>query len=149
MNKKSVEERFWEKVDKNYDDGCWKWLGAKDSMGYGQMMINKRSTKAHRFSWELHQEKIPDGTHVLHKCDVRNCVRPDHLFLGTHQDNMRDMINKNRCPSRIKLTSNDVRLIRKAYFENNQRVVVLSKLFDVHRATIYAVLDGTNWGHVE
>lgn len=78
------------------NSGCWLWIGACDSVGYGNFRIKNKSWKAHRFSWTIHNGIIPDGLFVLHKCDVRPCINPNHLFLGTHLDNMRDMHAKGR-----------------------------------------------------
>lgn len=91
-----LDERFWEKVDKTGD--CWLWTSPPRSGGYGGIgePITGRMLAAHRVSWELHYGPIPDGLCVLHQCDVRLCVRPDHLFLGTKQDNTQDMIAKSR-----------------------------------------------------
>lgn len=96
--KRPVEERFWEKVEKLTD--CWVWTAGTDDKGYGRI-LNKRKehggeTRAHRLSWILHNGPIPTGLYVLHKCDNPPCVRPDHLFLGTNLDNMRDMKEKGR-----------------------------------------------------
>ena len=72
------EERFWEKVEKT--ETCWLWTAAKYPGGYGVFGIHPKVMKAaHRFSWELANGPIPEGLWVLHKCDVRHCVRPDHL----------------------------------------------------------------------
>ena len=91
-----VEERFWEKVQKT--DGCWLWTGATIAAGYGELAVGqpRKPLRAHRLSWEMHHGPIPEGLLVLHHCDVRNCVRPEHLFLGTHQDNMADAYAKGR-----------------------------------------------------
>lgn len=95
-------ERFWKNVKKT--DGCWKWLGAKPSSRYGGMLFGKKHLLAHRISWTLHFGEIPNGMLVCHHCDNGLCVRPDHLFLGTQADNMRDMISKGRKKNRV-LTS--------------------------------------------
>ena len=93
----TVEERFWRKVARS-DDGCWLWTGWTNPSGYGVFDVarNDRGHRAHRFAWKLSHGPIAAGLHVLHKCDVRNCVNPDHLYLGTHQDNMRDRTVRGR-----------------------------------------------------
>lgn len=77
--------------------GCWIWIGWADSKGYGKLHIDGgRRQAAHRFFWEAAHGKIQSGLHVLHRCDVPACVNPDHLFLGTHKDNMEDCARKGR-----------------------------------------------------
>lgn len=90
---KTLEERFWEKVLITPFYECWEWLGSKDKDGYGYF---GHKDKAHRFSWKINNGVIPHKIHVLHKCDNPSCVRPQHLFLGTHEDNMKDMAKKGR-----------------------------------------------------
>jgi hypothetical protein len=94
--RKSLEEYFWLRVKKT--DGCWLWTGRKAYWGYGsvQLYAGAPRTGAHRASWQIHYGKIPEGLWVLHKCDNPQCVRPDHLFLGTNTDNMRDCWAKGR-----------------------------------------------------
>jgi hypothetical protein len=94
----TVEQRFWSKVSKS--NQCWLWTANALPAGYGKFTLRvdgrQRTLLAHRFSWLLTRGEIPEGQQVLHKCDNPSCVRPDHLFLGTQQDNVDDMIKKGR-----------------------------------------------------
>jgi len=99
----SLADRFWQKVEKS--DGCWTWRGALQTNGYGKIYVCRKpgtttkttiSMPAHRASWVIHFGDIPTGMSVLHRCDNPLCVRPDHLFLGDHTDNMRDCAAKGR-----------------------------------------------------
>ena len=94
------ECRFWAKVAKT-EDGCWNWIASKRHKGYGAFCYHREDGtlvqgRAHRYSWEIHNGDIPDGMFVLHSCDNPACVNPDHLFLGTNQDNVDDMMRKGR-----------------------------------------------------
>jgi hypothetical protein len=94
---RTQEERFYQKVEQPpYSAACWIWLAAKSPQGYGHFFFNGRVDKAHRASWEIHNGAIPDDLMVLHKCDNPRCVNPEHLFLGTHQDNADDKMRKGR-----------------------------------------------------
>lgn len=98
----SVRGDFWSHVQKS--DGCWEWVGARNPNGYGNHHAQGRTRKAHRVSWEMEYGPIPEGMLVLHRCDNPPCVRPDHLFLGTQRDNLRDAIAKGRwnSPKRVR-----------------------------------------------
>lgn len=102
----NVEARFWQQVQKT--DTCWLWMGKVHNAGYGTFYIGRyREITTHTFSWTMHFGPIPAGQCVLHECDVRNCVRPDHLFLGTRTDNMRDAAAKGRMRNRRRLTADE------------------------------------------
>lgn len=93
-----IEDRFWSFVIQ-HPTGCWEWAGSKTKWGYGRLGGPGRAGKeerAHRVSWSIHFGPIPDVLFVCHKCDNPECTRPDHLFLGTHTDNMNDCISKRR-----------------------------------------------------
>jgi hypothetical protein len=89
-----LETRFWAKVDTSGD--CWIWTASKDRKGYGQMLVNCKPHRAHRLSWILHNGEIPEGGHCLHHCDNPACVNPEHLYIGSHSDNMQDMVRRGR-----------------------------------------------------
>lgn len=88
-----IPEKFWRKVRKTR--GCWVWTACCAS-GYGSLRVGSRMVGAHRASYILHKGKIPRGLFVLHKCDNKKCVNPQHLFVGTQKRNMDDMRRKGR-----------------------------------------------------
>jgi len=102
INKKpDVRTRFFKKIEIITESGCWIWMGTLNNNGYGVISRDGKNVSVHRVSWELHNSKIPkgDGYHgicVLHSCDVPCCVNPNHLFIGTHSDNMKDKVYKGR-----------------------------------------------------
>jgi hypothetical protein len=94
-----IEDRFWAKVEPEPNSGCWIWVGTRAYKDYGYIRGSGEWAAmigAHRVSWELHNGAIPDGLHVLHRCDNPWCVNPDHLFLGSSKDNHWDAALKGR-----------------------------------------------------
>lgn len=113
----SLVERFEEKYEPS-PNGCWEWTASLNQRsGYGQFRLRGSMVHAHRVSWELYRSPINIGLHVLHRCDNRRCVNPEHLFLGTNDDNMADMVAKGRQAKGVrhgsaKLTPSQVAEIR-------------------------------------
>ena len=121
--------------------GCWRWLGKIRI--YGMMTVNRESVGAHRVSWELHKGPIPEGDHVLHRCDNPTCVNPEHLFLGTRADNTIDMILKGR-GKKAKLTREDVLAIR----ADPRGCKKLARVYGVHPTQITRLRSGEQWAFV-
>ena len=143
-------DRFEAKVHKSGD--CHEWTASFGNSGYGQFYFNCQKFSAHRKAYELYHGAIPEGMFVLHKCDNKKCVNPDHLFLGTHKENMQDKTVKGRQVKgsaivQAVLTEPQVaeikRLLREKTVHNK-----IAKEFGVSRATISMINNGTNWRHV-
>jgi hypothetical protein len=156
MNNKrtSLKERFLQKI-RNDDNGCWIWTGRIKENGYGEINPGGRSSPvyAHRVSYELFKGQIPEGMYVLHKCDVRECVNPDHLFLGTAEDNTADMMRKGRGKYiarkgedcyQAELTEENVHEIRHRY-ANGETKASIAKDFNVCAKHIYNVATKRSW----
>jgi hypothetical protein len=117
------------------------------------MRVAQRNVRAHRVSWELAHGAIPDELHVLHRCDVRACVRPDHLYLGTHTDNVADRDNKGRQPrgernGLAKLTPEQVRTMRAEYAAGGISQPALAKRYGIAHGTIEAIVHHRSWKHL-
>lgn len=149
--KKDDEARFWVKVAKS--DGCWTWTAGRHEYGYG--VFGDRNHKviyAHRYSYELAFGSIPDGLFVLHKCDNPPCVRPDHLFLGTHDDNMEDSAKKGRKKGEracyVKLTEPQVQLIRQRFDSGLESCGQIANDFPVGKSQVWLIGRRKLWSHL-
>ena len=150
--RRSLEERFWAKVDKRGPTDCWEWQAGKFKSGDGGICIggyNGKILHANRVSWELHYGPIPEGQYVLHTCDNRGCVNPAHLFLGTQADNMRDMAEKERqargeAIGTSKLTNKQVRQVR-YFLKLGYSKCEIARIFKISEAAIYKIDVGETW----
>lgn len=162
----NVEARFWSKV--RVGPGCWDWGAGCSAKGYGVFHLSRRiQVRAHRMAWVFNYGAIPEGLFACHRCDNPKCVRPDHLFLGTPLDNMRDMWAKGRgaCglrqgaythPESVRkglqmswaiLTPEIVMASREA-FANGTRITELAAMYQVPYGCLYRAVSRRTWKHI-
>lgn len=139
------------------ESGCIEWSGYILETGYGQIRYKGKRMGAHRAAWIANYGEIPTNQFVLHKCDNRCCINPSHLFLGTQQDNMDDMIIKGRDVkvgrkgvknSNSKLTDDDVLAMRQMFLKGIDREILRGR-FGVSKTTVQSILSNKAWKHVE
>jgi hypothetical protein len=131
------------------NNGCWEYSGYRNDGGYGIISVLGNPQKAHRVAYDLCVGDVPNDMKVLHSCDNPPCVNPAHLFLGTQQDNVDDMIGKGRLVlgKRI-LIPEQVIEIRRLLTENTLNAEEISKLFGVNRNVIYQIKHRHTWRHI-
>lgn len=158
MSELRLYDRFWSKVRKRGPEECWLWTASRTGAGYGQIWtsmvkgVRGRRLDAHRCSWELHYGKIEEGFHVLHKCDVKLCVNPSHLYLGTNSNNMQDALIRGQKPhgskcSFAKLTSDQVQIARDKWNAGKAQQAIADEL-GVSVATIQRAVSGGAYKNV-
>lgn len=150
----TINERLQEKMIINSENNCWEWNACLNNHGYGLVTIHGKVGHAHRRSYEAFIGKIPKGLFVLHHCDNRACINPDHLFLGTNKDNMSDMKNKGRARTchgednkNSKLKSEEVKEIKKL-LQNGKSLYSLATQYNVSPATIWNIRVNKSWRHI-
>src|SRR6266404_6202431 len=155
---------FWSKVDKRGSDDCWLWLGKTQGHGYGYFWSSNKTVLTHRFCYELVKGLIPRGDNftdhcVLHTCDNPPCVNPNHLFLGTAQDNSDDKVNKGRqaqgeqlsalwrgeLGAHTKLTEDEVRKI----FQDPDLHRMIAVKYGIGRSQVTRIKSGQTWKHLK
>lgn len=156
--KKLAAERFFSTIQKQ-PNGCWLWKGVHFGNKYGQIIDDFGSgTTTHRFSWVLHHGEIPRGKFICHKCDVRNCVNPDHLYVGDHEDNTKDIVDRKRTakntgrirmverpgelPQNRKLNLENANRMRAEYAEGKFTQMQLAARYGVSQGTVSATIRG-------
>lgn len=144
---------FYAKIEYPSDPfECFVWVGGRNPKGYGMF----HGIPSHRFAWMLAYHPIPDGQCVCHDCDNPSCVNPCHLFLGSHADNVADRVSKGRSAKQAgdlhpqrKLSSDDVRAIRKIREEKSMTVRAAAEMYGVSIGTVEQLVRRTTWKNVE
>lgn len=163
----SIADRLWDKVNKDgplhprLGTKCWVWTGALAPKGYGAINEcgkSRKTLRTHRVAWTVINGEIPNNLWVLHKCDNPPCCNPDHLYLGTSDQNIDDMHSRrrNKNPPRFygedhgnaKFTNDKVRTIRKSYINGNT-VTELSKVYETSPAQISHIVNYKTWRHID
>lgn len=148
------EKNFWNKVDKAGE--CWEWTGGFSGNGYGSFKIKKLpinvSVGSHLFSYILHNGRVAEGRVVMHSCDNKKCVNPDHLSLGSHADNVADKVAKKRhargeTNGRAKITLDDANDIRDRFKNETITKRALASEYGIDESTVRLILLGRIWNN--
>lgn len=155
--KRPVKDRFYSKIRKGDVTGCWNWTASKrkarGGFVYGQFSLNGYPEWSHRASWIIHNNEIPNGMLVCHKCDNTLCVNPDHLFLGTQTDNIRDMISKGRDAligenNPHSIVNEKIVLEIRRYYKEGHKVSRIMKKFNLKRGCVEPIIKRNTWKHI-
>lgn len=153
-----LDERLWSRYRED-ENGCWLWQGALAAVdpvtgdGYGHIVYRGEHYGTHRLAWLLAHGPIPAGMEVCHTCDVRRCINPEHLFLGSHRENMADASRKGRANrgeanGLASLTEPDVLAIRASFTGTRGELAALARKHGVSEAAIRLVVRRETWRHV-
>jgi hypothetical protein len=152
--KLTLKEKFMARVRQDPVTGCWLWTAHISGDGYGCANFSHQQRKAHRLAWQLFRGKIPIRKIVCHKCDVRACVNPDHLFLGKPAENAADMKRKGRSRSgekspSCKLSAETVLKIKALLAEDRWYMTEIARQFGISHQTVSDIKKGKRWQHVQ
>jgi predicted XRE-type DNA-binding protein len=154
LRPRDFDARFWENTDRS--NGCWNWLGTiNKSTGYGDITINHESVATHRVAYEVYNGvKIPDGKMVLHSCNTRACINPAHLRIGTHDDNMQDMVDcghscKGERNANVVLSELEVREIKNHLSTRELSQSNIAERYEISISTVKDIASGKCWGWVK
>lgn len=143
---------FKQKYIQKSKEECWDWNAYKTNKGYGQVKYSGVVIYAHRLAYYLANPNFDQNLQVLHRCDNPSCVNPDHMFLGTNQDNMNDKIKKQRTANGLSiggwLSEEDVIKIRNLYSTGDYKQETLASIFKVDRSQISKIISGHRWRHL-
>ena len=161
---RTLEQRFWDNVDKGDGSGCWIWKGSILKNGYGRITHDSKTYKAHRVAWIIEHGSVPSDLCVCHSCDNPPCVRVDHLWLGTHTQNIADRHTKKRTANgkkirnTVKLTEDDIRNMRALWDKEGVELkpgqrgglnyCALGRIFGVSGSMARSIIKGVFWKHV-
>jgi hypothetical protein len=157
--RRTLEERFWSKVDKRGPDECWPWLANRTKQGYGRFNIDGHNPRASRVAWMLIHGTVPSDVFVCHSCDNPPCCNPRHLWVGTNLDNILDSVAKGRkkgktglkvrgeANGQAKLTSDIVIEARRRYARRDVSIRELADESDVCISTMARAINNTTWTH--
>lgn len=154
----SVLEHFSARVMPEPNSGCWFWMGSLTQKGYGDVLLiengKRQHVRAHRIAWALYKGTVPPGKMVCHKCDIRCCVNPDHLFLGTASDNVRDMVAKGRSSQQIRnfgTKSPHAKITAAAalaIFQSTESEIALAARYGICHSTVRRIRQKKKWKHI-
>ena len=153
MRRQPLKERFDEKFVVHPGSRCWVWTGSRNFQGYGMIRPDhqiRRMIHAHRAAYQIYLGDIPSGLDVCHSCDNPSCVNPEHLWIGTHQENMDDMVRKGRCIRAVGENTGNAKLTEDQVKEilSNIGTTRFAKKFNVSLSTIKRIKNGRTWKHL-
>lgn len=142
LSNSDEKNKFMSRVE--ISDTCWIWMASKNSDGYGNVWAKGKCLKAHRLSYQLFKGDIPIGKEICHSCDNPSCVNPDHLWVGTHKENMNDMVNKKRTLYGEQRKNNKIPVSLRPKlaerYKSGETMLALAKEYKCHASAIFTAI---------